>query len=258
MRLYLLLFICLFFFKGCVSQNYKGPGNDFDLFEGTKNESLAKAINREDTLLANDILNDKSINIDLQESKFGNSLLMLAIVHDKLTSVQFLLNKGANLNLIDSSNEQAIHIASEGVREQNTCTIIELLISHGANINTAYHGKGIDSNYYYVPLMGAVNNIQCAKLLLKNGANIYYKHKDTYCVWLEILSNLNKEKVSFLRYLLIEQKMNIPENITHKLNGTPLTAIELLNNPEFDSNSEFRKIRDELLSSIQINGFYSK
>ena len=74
-------------FSGC-SQNL-GPGYQFDLFKNTKNWDLAKAVERESSDEIVRLLKQGNTDINLQEPKFGTTLLHLAIGNDKLISVKF-------------------------------------------------------------------------------------------------------------------------------------------------------------------------
>jgi ankyrin repeat protein len=172
--------IILIFIISCTtmacSQNQKlGPGYQFDLFKNTSNWELAKAVDREDTTAIKQLIRKNKLNVDLQEPRFGRTLLLLAIGNDKLKSTKALLEMGANLNIADSQKYKPIHEASQFIPlKKNTLQILELLIQHGADVSdTLVQRKGNDTSYFYVPLMGACENLACAKLLLEHGANPY-------------------------------------------------------------------------------------
>jgi hypothetical protein len=67
------------------SQNF-GPGYQFELFKNTPNWELALAVKNEVTIGIRRLLKEGNFNINLQEPKFGVTLLHLAIGNDKLAS----------------------------------------------------------------------------------------------------------------------------------------------------------------------------
>ena len=97
---------------GCNAQP-PGPGYDFGLFDNTPNQALASAVNNENIDEIKKIAAEGNIKIDMQEPKFGNLLLMLAVGNEKINSVQALLEAGANICLRDFDNNAPINEASK-------------------------------------------------------------------------------------------------------------------------------------------------
>jgi ankyrin repeat protein len=97
----------------------------------------------------------------------------LAIANDKLLSTKVLLENGASFNILDSDKKAAIHEATEDINSRkNSYKILEILIKYGADVNMLrINPNRNDTLGYSVPLMGAINNLQCLQLLLDNGAN---------------------------------------------------------------------------------------
>src|SRR5215471_19460713 len=110
-RIFLLVFWVITMLCSC--QGQRGPGYDFGLFDKTPNEELAKAVEREDTHKIKEILDKKYTDVNLQEPKFGNTLLMLAVGNDKLKSATVLLEGGANVNLRDYEDNAPINEATK-------------------------------------------------------------------------------------------------------------------------------------------------
>lgn len=208
----LLLFIAIittFCLPSCVSNSSLGPGFRWDLFKSTPNWELAKAAAKEDTAKMQKLINTGKYNINLQEAKFGNTLLMLAVSNDKANSVEVLLKNGANVHLKDLRDDQAIHQAVQYINsKKHTVQILQLLLNYGSEVN-AVSTKGS----YAVPIQGALEDSVCAKLLLANGANIYYMNRDSsYVVWSDLCS-YQFDNIYMAKYLIIDKKMAVPNPI---------------------------------------------
>lgn len=208
-----LLFITIII-SGC-SQDY-GPGYQFDLFKSTKNWELAKAVEKENALQIERIIKeDNSVNVNLQEPLYGNTLLHLTIGNDKLLSTKMLLQNGADLNTADSFGLYPLHEAASLIgSRKNSVEIIKLLLDHGANPNKiAFVNK--PNSGEYLPLMTAVQNLECTKLLLEHGADLYYKDSSGYPLWSSIflLDGNNSESIYVAKYLIIDKNMTVPNPV---------------------------------------------
>ncbi|HEY4876955.1 MAG TPA: ankyrin repeat domain-containing protein [Puia sp.] len=112
MKKFKVLLVFLIFFNNTGSQNL-GRGYQFSLFKNTPNWELAKAVEKEDANEINLLLKTGNYNINLQEPKFGTTLLMLAIGNDKYESTKSLLENGASVNIKDSFQTSPIFEASK-------------------------------------------------------------------------------------------------------------------------------------------------
>jgi hypothetical protein len=63
-------------FSACSQNN--GPGYLFDLFKNTASWKLAKAVQRKDQKEIEQILNEKKIDLNFQEPRFGKTILHFA------------------------------------------------------------------------------------------------------------------------------------------------------------------------------------
>ncbi len=240
-RLVLLIFI-ITGLLAC-SQN-RGPGYQFELFKNTANWDLAKAAEKEDTLKMREILRTKQGDINLQEKKYGRTLLHLCIGNDKLISTRFLLEHQAGLNILDSSREKAIHEASYFVKsKKNSFEILKLLLKFGANANDIQiKKKNGDTVYVNVPLMGAVDDLDCAKLLLDSGANPYFKFHDEYLVWFRLLTGdaTFNDNIYVAKYMIVDKKLPVPDAIIYTIpEHRPVDVFELVK--EFKVGEDLKK-----------------
>jgi hypothetical protein len=247
--------------SSCSQDDGLGPGYKWELFKNTPNWDLAKATKQEDTAAIFEIVKEKKIDLNLQEPKYGRTLLILAVGNDKFYSTQALINAGADLSIRDSSGDQAIHEAVKFISlRKNSYVILKLLLENHADVNS-YSKNGINAT----PLEGGVTNYPCFKLLMSYGADPYFQLNDhTFAVWSTMFIDERKDGILAAKDLILERKMPIPDPITHSLDGrTPLGITYFLNREKFEENSEKQIAKVEILRYLkEINfpasGVYNK
>jgi ankyrin repeat protein len=242
----ILMSICL---SSCSQDDGLAPGYKWELFKNTPNWDLAKAVKQEDTAAIFEIVKQKEIDINLQEPKLGRSLLMLAVGNDKFNSTQALLKAGADLNLRDSSGDQAIHEAVRFISlRKNSYIILKLLLENHADANS-YSENGT----YTTPLVGGVTDFPCFKLLMSYGADPYFQYSDHgFAVWIKMFIDERKDGIFAAKDLILERKMPIPNPIARSLDGrTSLDIFYFLNFEKFEEHSEKQKIKVEILNYLK-------
>lgn len=239
------------FLSGC-TQNL-GPGYEFSLFKNTPVAKLARAVEDQDTLEILQILNDEAVDPNYQESKFGRTLLHLAVGNGKIISSKLLLENGANPNLKSINNETAVHEACFFPNlKRNAAEILGLLLLHGGDVNQAsYTLKDGDTTSYFVPLMGAQENLACTKLLLDHGANPYVKRGKTFLTWRFSNNDVNDQGIFVAYHLIVERKLKIPNPITYTIQGEkPLDIFYYLNSMELGSDTKKERTRKLILDYL--------
>lgn len=251
-------FLSLFFMSlnGCSQNSERGPGYDFNLFKNTPNWKLAKAIINEDKDDLERLLKDSGININLQENIYGNTLLQLAVGNDKLVSTQILLLHKADINIPDFDGYTAIHEVTRYINlNKNGYDILKLLLEAGADPNKPSTDiKGNDTTNHYVPLMGGVKSLKATKLLLKYGADLYYKNHNQYPIWFNmlLLGSGPYENIFVARYIIIEKKLAIPNPVFYKINPIkPVNALEFIEKMNFNDDKEKQNIKKELITYLR-------
>ena len=232
----------------CSQSPKLGPGYRWDLFNGTVNRELAIAVKNEDTAKIYSIVKEGKGDVNLKEPKFGRTLLLLAVGNDKLQSTKALLKAGANLDIADFSGDQPIHEAVQYIKlKNNAFPILELLIKSGADVN-ALSTKGP----HKVPLEGAVEDLQCAKLLLENGANAYYRNSDSaYVVWTNVLLNID-DNIEVARHMIIERKMPVPNPILFSYHdNVPRDIFDLLKLIDYSNNPTKQQTKVEIVNYLK-------
>jgi hypothetical protein len=113
-----LISICLLFcLSSCYNQETlvdksKLMGNDYRLFQSTPAWELAKAVMTGDIKKIKGEVAHKKVSVDYQESRFGQTLLMLAITNSQYDSAKTLLELGANPNLHDTFKGETLIIVA--------------------------------------------------------------------------------------------------------------------------------------------------
>ena len=256
-----ILILILGCLSSCSQNDGLAPGYKWELFKNTPNWELAKAIKQEDTVAILEIVKQKEININLQEPKFGRTLLMLAVGNDKFYSTQALIAARADLNIRDSSGDQAIHEAVRFISlRKNSYIILKLLLENHADANS-YSVNGVNAT----PLEGGVADFPCFKLLMSYGADPYFQLSDhTFAVWLTMFIDERKDGILAAKDLILNRKMSIPNPLTRSLDGrSPLDIFYFLHSLKFEENSEKQKAKVEILNylkeiSFPENGVYKK
>jgi hypothetical protein len=104
MRIFVILLI--FTLSGCYNRDHevdkeKLVGNDYRLFQGAPVWDLAKEVEVGNVNLIKKLVNEDKPPVNYQESKFGQTLLMLAINHSDFLSAKTLLALKADPNIAD-------------------------------------------------------------------------------------------------------------------------------------------------------------
>lgn len=97
------------------------------------------------------------IDVDDRIGNYGATMLMIAAEHDRLVIVRLLLDREADLNLMDNENRKAIHFAA------NSCAneVLQLLLERGAD-SSETDGSFRSPLYYAIKL----DNVEAVKMLI--------------------------------------------------------------------------------------------
>jgi len=199
----------------CAQSKDFGPGYRFELFKNTLNWDLAKAVERQDTSEITKLIKSGKCNVDLREPKFGNTLLLLAVGNDKFLSAKALLQNGANVNKRDSMGRSAIIEATRFIYlKQNTLETLKQLLDYGGSANDSIiQVKNRDTIDYYAVLQGATSDLECTKVLIEHGGNLYINYDNSFPVWIHMLVTAYDDNIFVAKYLIIDKKMPIPNPI---------------------------------------------
>ena len=121
-----------------------------------------EALKAEDNELAKQII-EKFDEINVEQDRYGSSLLIIASAYRVLEVTELLLANGANIHTRDAFGNTPLHVVSSG-------EVAELLVTNGADIH-------VKNNYGKTPLHYA-SSVEIAELLLTNGADVNTKDYD--------------------------------------------------------------------------------
>lgn len=134
-------------------------GADVNFKDKDGNSVLTLAVNRSEKI-AEMLLNNKDININVQYPYDQSTPLHVAANKGNIKLVKLLLSKGANVNAVDKDGETPLREAAKG----GNIDTVKYLIEKGADVNAK-------NKYGHTALMSA-RDTKTLKILLDAGANI--------------------------------------------------------------------------------------
>lgn len=259
----ILLMIMLFVtFTGCHNRDRKVDkekllGKDYRLFQDTPVWDLAKAVEDENVNLINQLATEKKLPIDYQESKFGNTLLMLAIKNSDYKSVKALLSLGADPNIRNNyRGATPMHDAAKNEAPK----YLQLLIEHRGNPNVI-ENKPIteDDQGRETPLNIAIsyvsgNNLEKVKLLVEAGADMnFYNEWYTYYPHLPLSDAITHNQFDIALYLL-EQGARYDDIMYKTVQGDSVYILGALRRAIVDMNTKQYKQKRKVISFLKAKG----
>ncbi|MEO3407895.1 ankyrin repeat domain-containing protein [Mucilaginibacter sp. CAU 1740] len=168
-----------FLFTSCTNRNSlvdrsKLLGVDYRLFQQTPAWELAEAVQDGDIGRIKKEIAINKIPVDSREPRFGETLLMLAVMNMNYTSAKTLLELGADPDLQDRYfGDSALMDASslENLVSGSEPRFLQLLLKFGGDPNAVQHGP---KTTLRSPLMIACEkgNLDYMKILVKAGAKV--------------------------------------------------------------------------------------
>ena len=179
--------------------------DDYRLFKETPAWELAKATRAGNTDKMNAIIKENPDIINYQESKYGQTLLMITVLRQQYKPFKALLDNNADVNIYNNFNESSA-LAYAVSMPWFSKKFVDALVQKGANVNVKGKiSKGADVNYYGENGNSAfsyaiiLHEYEIALLLLQNGADymrpLYYKPST---IPIELRDSLDKGKPVYL------------------------------------------------------------
>ena len=173
------LFAVLIFLTSCsnadriVDKNRLRPG-DYRLFQGTPVWTLAKSAYNDDMAAVKKILAENPDLANVQDSVYGNTLLIMAIINQDYDLFRLLIDNGAEINYHNKYGGESPLIVACSSRENNPIFVKDL-VENGACVNDTTRSLPMAQAS---PLMVAAGcgNISIVRYLLEHGADINYKN----------------------------------------------------------------------------------
>lgn len=266
----LLMVIFISSLISCNNKDEKLKVKDVEIFKDTPAWYLAKALEKSNLREAKEILskNNKDL-MNYQDLEFGTTLLMRAISTENYKAVEFLLQNGANPNIVSKTGTTALFRSVahswKDVTASEDSKFVKIMLDNGADPNIPYCAPVDEGTLSPIecgtsPLMHATQRgFEKAKLLIDSGADINYKTKLGTTAAIKALLN---EKVDVAHYLIVEKKARVDEpyyyyylNDRNKINyEKPHLPISLLENCLFELGSKEHSLKMEIVKEFKRQG----
>ena len=174
-----LLFSCSDLSREKIVDKSELTGRDYRLFQNTPAWELAKAVEDENTKKIDKIVSENPEIINYQESKYGNTLLMLTIMNQQLKPFKALLKRGADVNIHNTFDGTSSLIKACSSKFYNI-TFVKMLIEYGADVNDVEIGERRKENgTRHTPLIAAsrTGRLDLVRFLVSKGADVNYQNE---------------------------------------------------------------------------------
>lgn len=174
-----LLFSCSNLSREKIVDKSELTGRDYRLFQNTPAWELAKAVEDENTEQIDKIVSKNPELINYQESKYGNTLLMLTIMNQQLKPFKVLLKRGADVNIHNTFDGTSSLIKACSSKFYNI-TFVKMLIEYGADVNDVETGERRKENgTRLTPLIAAsrTGRLDLVRFLVSKGADVNYQNE---------------------------------------------------------------------------------
>lgn len=229
-------------------------GNDFRLFQDTPVWNLAKAVEDENLSLIKEEINLKKANPNYKESKFGSTLLMLAIKNNKYKSVNILLVLGADPNLGDSYTGETAMICATKNTDIN---YLKLLLKYNGNPNSKENVKTKKGDQARkTALTSAISyydsaSLEKVKLLIDAGADLNYYNEGHTDLPLGLSLTLDKMDVALY---LIQNGANYKLPMSKDAKGQNVYILKALRQCVFDLESTEFQQKKQIIEYLKNKG----
>jgi len=262
----LISIILLFCLTSCYNQEKpvdksKLLGMDYRLYQSTPAWELAKAVKIGDIKKIKEEVIKKKVPVDYLESRFGNTLLMMAIYNSKYESVETLLKLGANPNLHDTYKGETAVIVAAGNDDPK---YLKLVLEYSGDPNSIENvfsdpnGKMDQSRYTaltkaVLPSLMGKKNLENVKLLVDAGADINYTKKGI--IQTALAEALIQDQMDVAMYL-IEKGADYTKPITSTVfdGGEDVSVLYILRCSIIDLDSEQYKKKMEVIAFLKTKG----
>ncbi|MEY3499572.1 MAG: hypothetical protein RL308_1241 [Bacteroidota bacterium] len=260
-----LVSICLLFcLVSCYNQETlvdksKLMGNDYRLFQSTPAWTLAKAVEKGDINKIKEEVAQKKVAVDFQETQYGQTLLMLAIINSEYDTVKMLLELGANPNLHDNFKGETPVIDAAGNEDPKYLKLLLEYKGDPNSIENVFSGpkKRINSerNSALTACISSgdgKNNLEKVKLLVEAGADINFTKKGIIQTVFGEALLLGKMDVALY---LLEKGADYTKPITPTIfEGDDVSVLYLLRSTVTELDSYQSKKKMELIAFLKSKG----
>lgn len=234
---------------GCnIIDNKEDKDNDKTLFKQT-NWELIKLVDKQDTARFKEIIQKNNYNINKQEEKYGQTVLLWAVKNEKIKSVKKLLELGADPNIFSNlENGSALIIASTKI----DTSYLHYLLRYNADPNLGNPNKDVLNN---LPLNAAIKtNLINTKILLQSGANLYKEYFFSMFKSIPLKTAFNEEKIEIVSYVIFNDIIDIKRPLLIRSDSTNFYITHALRNWTFPLDSKEYKQKMEIVNYLKKHG----
>jgi ankyrin repeat protein len=105
------------------------------------------------------------LGLSIKVDSSGTTLLMMAVSNEHTPAIEWLLQRGADVNAVNAANQTALHYAS--MNHSDNVTMIKLLLANDADVH-----KLNEQHETALYITASRGNIECAKALIAAGADV--------------------------------------------------------------------------------------
>jgi hypothetical protein len=185
-------------------------GKDFRLYKDTPAWEFAKSVEKQDTADFKSIIDKSKVNVDVEEDKYGRTLLQIAVLNNLDKSVKKLLELGADPNHNNKNNGYSAMHDAVGVFQHNDDTLIlSLLLKYGGDPNsktalTEANTGAYSKNVISILCGNVEDQYNKLKLLIKSGASLEYDGEDNSNFMYSALKSKNYKQIFMLLNLGVD------------------------------------------------------
>lgn len=261
MKKVLIIFVISGYLISCSNQDKKVDkskltGYDYRLFQDTPAWTLAKAVKAGDiSSIRKEVLTNK-IDPDYQESRYGNTLLMLSIFNNNYTSTNALLEVGADPNLRD--RHRGANAVIDAAKNSDP-RYLELLLVNGGEPNVVENElSNDDDSPLQTALTSAIsysdpNSFEKVKLLIEAGADVNFPNDNDHNTELPIGIALKRDRMDIALFFL---KIGADhEQVMYKMiNGHDVYILEALRKSILELQSPEYQRKLEIVAFLKGKG----
>lgn len=247
----LLVLTTLFLFLISCGDNDNLLGNDIRLFNAVS--GFAAAVASEEIEKIERIVSQHPALVNYQEPRFGQTLLIWAIVNNRYNSAEKLLRLGADPNLQNNNGLSALMYAAEwSVKEWNgDPKYLNLVLMYGGNPNAVANPK-VPPARLQTPLIAAVNSLSLenVKVIISAGADPDFAENCKSA----LATAFSLGQIDMVRYLMIERNVDVGSANCITLDGKDITVATYLREMRYSLDSREHRVKMEIVEFLKAKG----
>jgi ankyrin repeat protein len=249
---------------GCTGQsNDNLNGDNYQLFQETPIWDLAKAVRDENIKTIREIVNRDKLDLNYQEPKYGQTLLMLTVRNEQKKPLETLLELGADPNIYDTFSGRSVIIEAADIDNYpKNIEFINLLIKNGANPNDEEIGeRNVSNTTRLTPLLAACRDqnekfspLKKVEFLVEAGAKVNYTNEYDQFPLAEALLSENMDVVLYLLQKGADYNRIIFDRAEYSPDGEKVYITNFLREKFYTLNSEKYKQKMEVVDFLSKKG----